>query len=203
MKIIASVKIFLVTLLIDKIIKMVTLKTYNMRINEINTGDVFVTSSSSFLSKKIQWFTKSKWSHTAIFWWCYGELFVIESDKFGVRNTPFKDYLKPGVNLHLQKPRIPINGVEIGKFMLPMVGNTPYSYFNSFVAQPVYILSGKRIWIGRNKGLVFNCAEFVSFVYNNITSIPFFPYVYKITPEDIFENPYFTHHTIEYEEYGI
>jgi hypothetical protein len=48
--------------------------------NKIKTGDVYFTSSSNFLSKVVQIFTRSKISHCGIFLWLGKRLFTIEAN---------------------------------------------------------------------------------------------------------------------------
>lgn len=142
----------------------------------INTGDLLVVGhDNTFISKAISKLTKSEYSHTAIFWWNYDELFVIESDgskvfsRPGVILTPFKEYLESNRKLLIKKPNFEVNGSEWGKFMLTKVGKIHYSYWNLFVAQPVYILTNKKLWIGSNSKDEHSmvCAAFTGYVVNH------------------------------------
>lgn len=147
-----------------------------MNINLINTGDLLVVGhSESFVSKSISKLTNSEYSHTAIFWWNYDELFVIESDgsKFfsrpGVILTPFKEYLESGRKLLVKKPLFSIDGSEWGKFMLTKVGKIHYSYFDLIVAQPIYILSNKKLWVGTTEKNVHRmvCSAWTGYIVNH------------------------------------
>ena len=165
-------------------------------ISEINTGDILLVSSKSKLSTLIQKFEGGKWSHSAIFWWVYGELFVIEADKYGIAITKFSDYLNSNSDLLILKPTFKVDGSEYGKFMLPYIGHTPYNYFDLFIVQPIYILSNKKIWLGDKNTSRFMCSEFIAFVYNHFNSLIFEDWS-KLTPEDLFDSIFFKHFEIK------
>jgi len=163
-------------------------------ISDIKTGDCLLVSSHAWMARQIQKFQKlldkkgGKYNHAAMFWWAYDELFVIESDKYGVACTPFRDYIITNDDLLICKPRFAVDGSEYGKFMLPYVGHTRYGVLNLIVAQSVKILTAGRIWIGPSKDdtKAFICGEWVAYVYNH-----FNPQVFKewnrVAPIDIFE----------------
>ena len=66
--------------------------------------------------------------------------------------------------------------------MLPYVGHTPYNYFELMIAQPIYIITDKKIWLGNKDNKKFICSEFVAFVYNHFNSNIFNngPIIYSI-----------------------
>ena len=168
-------------------------------ISEIKTADVLLVSSKSKISKLIQKFEGNKWSHSAIFWWCYDELFVIEASDYGIAITPFTSYLNSTSDLLLLKPKIEIKGSEYGKFMLPYVGHTPYNYFELMIAQPIYIITDKKIWLGNKDNKKFICSEFVAFVYNHFNSHIFQEWD-KTIPMDLYNSTIFNHYNIKRNE---
>lgn len=164
-----------------------------MNNNLIKTGDILcVGHSNTFVSKAISRLTKSEYSHCCIFWWNYNELFVIESDgdkmfdRPGVVLTPFSEYLKSKRKLLILKPNFYVDGSDWGKFMLTKVGRIRYNYWNLIVAQPIYIISNKKLWVGTksNNDQRMVCSSFAGYVINN-----FNPDIYKnwyeIQPKDI------------------
>lgn len=149
-------------------------------INLIKTGDCLLVSGKSWLSKSIQFFTRSKYNHAAIFWWSYGVLLVIEEDLTGYGSaglivTKFEDYLKSNKGLLIRRPKFEVDGSEYGKFMQLYLGKLRYSFWDLIVAQPLFqvtkLISKKGIWIG-TKSLKHGrtvCSGWAYFVYNNFT----------------------------------
>lgn len=155
----------------------------------LKTGDLLLVRGNSLLSKAIRLFTRSEYNHAGLLWWAYDELFVIEEDKagkfVGLITTKFDDYLKSGKKLLIRRPVFPVDGSEYGKFMLPLLGRTRYSFWDLIVAQPFYILSGKRVWIGgwSMKDHRTVCSGFCGFVYNHFNT-ELFQNWYKLAPGD-------------------
>jgi hypothetical protein len=170
-------------------------------INEINTGDNLLVSSKSWLARQIQKFQKieypegGKWNHSAMFWWCYNELFVIEADKYGIACTPFKEYINSNRELLVLKPKFKVNGSEYGKFMLPFCGHTKYGKLNLIFAQSIKILTLGSVWLGPSKKNTdkFICGEFVSFTYNHFNP-EIFPDWNRMAPADIYVSSQFEHY---------
>jgi hypothetical protein len=157
---------------------------------DIKTGDLGLVRGKAFLSKAIQMFTGSKVNHAFMFWWAYDELFCIEEDKSGNKvgliTTKYDDYLKTGKEIFIRRPKFDVDGSEYGKFMLPYLGITRYSFFDLLIAQPIYIISGKKLWIGGtsmddNRTV---CSGWYAFVCNHFTGL--FPNWYKLSPNDLF-----------------
>lgn len=164
-------------------------------IKTIKTGDNLLVSSHSWLAKKIQLFQNNKWNHSAMFWWAYDELFVIEADKYGIAITPFSQYLKSDSGLMVLKPNFAVDGAKMGAFMLPFCGHTPYDKTNLILDQAIKFITAGKVWIGKNKkdaSKKFICGEWVAFVYNNFNE-DIFPAWNKIAPSEIWADLHFTH----------
>lgn len=166
-----------------------SIKINNIDTTLIKTGDALIVSGNSWLSRSIQWFTKSRYNHSGIFYWCYGNLFIIEEDTYrrglGLIMTPFSQYLSSNNGLLIRRPKFPIDGSECGAFMLPYLGKAKYSLWDLIVAQPIYQLSNKKWWIGGTtmKDNRTVCSGWCYFVYNNFSKI--FPDWFKKSPADL------------------
>jgi hypothetical protein len=169
---------------------------------EIKTGDCLLVSSKSWLARQIQKFQKmvdkdgGKWNHAAMFWWAYDELMVIEAEKYGIRITPFKDYVESDKDLLVLKPKFDVDGSEYGKFMLPYAGSTRYGFWNLVVAQSVRILTMGRVWLGPSKKHTrrFTCGEWCQYVYDRFNPGVVFPDWNEGAPVDLWRSFDFTHH---------
>lgn len=165
-------------------------------INIIKTGDNLLVSSKSWIGKAIQKFQKCKYNHSAMFYWAYNELFVIEADKRGVCLTPFSDYIKSDKKLLILKPEFPVDGSVYGSFMLPYAGHTKYGYFNLLCAQAIKFITAGRIWLGPNNDeatKTFICGEFVAYVYHHFNDWLFEDW-YRLAPSDLYNHSQFTHY---------
>jgi len=166
-----------------------------MKIEDIKTGDIFLSATDSKIGKIIRKVTHSNWSHTGIFVWLWGELFVIEAEKKGIQLMKWNDKKYNNGNpknrkLLYLKPKININEKEIAMLMLPYVGTRNYDYI-ALLEQIVYQYTGK--WLGKKeKGdNKFYCSEFVAFIYNKINS-KYYPKWWEISPGQIYDKNIFT-----------
>ena len=166
-----------------------------MDIDKIKTGDVLLVATDSWLGRTIRKVTHSEWSHTGVFVWLWGELFVIEAEKRGIQLTRWADKKynngKPkGRKLKYLTPNKPVNEQKIARFMLPYVGVTPYDYFG-LIQQLVYQTTGR--WPGRKReDKRFYCSEFEAFTYHNMDP-SYYPKWWEISPGQV--------HTAKFSEY--
>jgi len=161
-----------------------------MKIENIKTGDVFLSATDSWIGKVIRKITKAKWSHAGIFVWLWGELFVIEAEKHGIQLMKWSDKKYNNGNpknrkLLYLKPKIEMDEKGIAVLMLSYVGTRDYDYV-ALLEQIIYQYSGK--WIGRKeKGdNKFYCSEFVAFIYNKMNS-SYYPMWWEISPGQIYD----------------
>lgn len=174
-----------------------------MKPNEIKTGDTILVSSHSWLARQIQRFQKiedkegGKYNHAMMAVWIWGDLYVCEADKRGVRLTRFSDYYNSNRELLCLRPTFPIFEKEYAEFMLPYCGSTRYDFYTLFVAFPVKILTGGKVWIGPKKenGKGFNCGGWCAYVYNNFMQLYDKPQ--EIAPVDLYLDNNFIHLKID------
>ena len=165
---------------------------------QISTGDYLLVGGTSFLAKAIRYFEKCKWNHAGMFYYIYGQLYVVEMDKPGLVLTAFSEYIKGKSNLLIGKPKFAVDGVEYGKYILPKLGKTRYGFFNLLIAQPIKFLTGKRVWLGSNddnpKRMI--CGEFVEMVYHYFNPDLFVNWKTD-APSDIFTDTHFDQYLFE------
>jgi hypothetical protein len=152
----------------------------------VDSGDILLVGTNTFLSKAIKFFQKNKYSHAGIFIWIYDELFVCESDKRGIALTKAEDYFNNNkYDLKILKPKFDIDEKKLAKIMLPHCGKTPYDFVSLLIYEPIRFIFGK--WIGgnaKNSANRFMCGEWCAYVINTLK-----PDIYnnwfKIAPVDI------------------
>jgi hypothetical protein len=170
-------------------------------LKDIKTGDNLLVSGKKWLAKTIQKFEGCHWNHSAMLWWNYDELFVIEADSRGICLTPFSEYINGKADLMILKPKFLVNGSDYGKFMLPFAGHTRYGYGNLLLAQSIRYLTGSRLWLGPNDPeddpKAFICGQWVAYVYYHMTNKEVFYDWPRIAPADIYNRPEFDHYIFE------
>ena len=164
---------------------------------DIKTGDSLLVSGSSWIDKEIKYIEHNNWNHEGKFWWCYGILYVIESDGADVWITKFSDYLSSGKQLLLLKPKWDVDGVEYGKLMLSMVGRVSYNYWNIIAQLLRYVSKGKINWYNKSERYMI-CSGFGAYIDNYFTG--FFPESYKLSPADRFNSDKYIHYEIDRNE---
>jgi hypothetical protein len=148
---------------------------------ELKTGDILNCTGKKLLSKIIKLFTKSRFSHTAIFIEIWGEQFIMDAQKDGIQLRPFKEWVKK-YNYDYEVRRAPyeINQVNFSKRMTSRLG-TPYDVKSLVIGQPIEIFTGK--WITdkhEDYTKKLYCSEFVAWCYG-VESY------YKMSPQDVYE----------------
>lgn len=183
--------------------------TPKIELKDIKTGDIGLTSGTTWLSRQIQNFQKldnkdyNIYSHALIFRWEGDILYATEAQKRGICNN---DYKKRYVNkkyksLMVLKPkRLILDETSVINLMMPYIGNSKYNYFSLFFLQPVKMLSDK--WLGRTKTMSkkFTCGRWCAFVYNRYfesTGQLIFPDEMEIAPVDLAESGQFDHYLIK------
>lgn len=167
-----------------------------MEVKDINTGDVLLVSSSSWLSSTIQDFQNCKWNHAGLFLWIENQLYVCEAHRYGVRLKDFSAFINGNSQLMILKPVNKYSSTTkeyMIHFCLPYCGNAPYDFMSLVIHQPIKFLFGK--WIGKKVSEAskrFTCGEWVMFVYYHFTG--WFENWYKHAPVDLYNSVYFTRH---------
>jgi len=159
-----------------------------MEKKEIKTGDILLVSGTWWLSRMIQWVTKSTWNHTGIFVWIAGELFVVEAEKRGLQLTLWDGNKYKGgkatdrTMMLMRHADYEMDAKKVSKFMMPYVGTKGYDYPSLLFYQVIFNTSGK--WIGKTGQYAskrFYCSEWVAYVYNHFTGL--WPDWWQVSPE--------------------
>lgn len=132
----------------------------------IRSGDVLHCTSNGWLARAIKKITKSKVNHTALAIECWGELFIIDSQKEGTHLRPFNQWIDE-MKYTYQVSR-PINFTSDQKNKaVSKIGFTPYDFMSLILWQPLYILTGK--WHGHREDKATKrmyCSEYVAYVFD-------------------------------------
>lgn len=152
-----------------------------IKLNDVKTADILLVSGYSWLSKKIQKFQEktvcveyAAYNHAATFWKIYDELYVVDAQRKGVVPTYANKYFDEKRKYLVLRPKFYVDGSEYGKLIHHYViidskgkRHTTYDKFNLLVAQPIYILTNGRVWLGENSqnDRKFICGEFVHHIY--------------------------------------
>lgn len=152
---------------------------YNNNIMELKTGDILNCTGNKLLSKIIKLFTKSKFSHTAMFVEVWGEKFIMDAQKDGIQLRPFKNWTeKYNYKYEVRRSPFNINEKEFSKRAMSKLG-TQYDVKSLVVGQPIEIFTGR--WVIDNERdftKKMYCSEFVAWCYG-ISDY------YKMSPEDL------------------
>lgn len=151
-----------------------------MALETLKVGDILHCSGNRVLSKLIKKFTKSKFSHTALFIEIWGQPYIIDAQKDGVNVRPFEEWKKEyNYNFIVHRPVNPIDEKEFSIRALSKVGHTAYDIEGLVFKHPWQILTGTWKEKGDKSEQMF-CSEFVAWVYNVETS-------YRMSPQDVYE----------------
>lgn len=150
-----------------------------MNIERIQTGDVAMCTSNSLLGKLIMWFTRSRFSHAALFVWIDERLFVIDAQKDGVNLRPFsawnEKYKYQVTILRSPEKLIPIH---LKNRAMTKIGTTAYDFVGLILRSPIELITGK--WKkDPNPEKKMYCSEYVAWVYKIEES-------YRMSPEDLY-----------------
>ncbi len=148
----------------------------------LKPGDILHCSGSRLISKLIKLFTKSKFSHTALYLEIWGQPYVIDAQKDGVNVRPFEEWKKKynysytvSRDESLSEDQIK----ELCKRALSKTGHTAYDIESLILRQPWKLISGKWKEVGNTQEKMY-CSEFVAWTYQ-------IPEYYKMSPEDLYE----------------
>jgi len=184
-----------------------------MKLENIQTGDIMLVETNTFLARAIQFFQKlrygegGRYNHAGILtvddsksqFSVFQRIMVIEAIATGIQRTDFiQEYSKPKYKSIIGlKPKFNISNVDFIKFMQTYVGTTKYDFWDLLGLQPVKMITGK--WIGSN--IIhynhFICGQFCAFVYNRLGFTQEMPDVVEIAPIDLFINENFEKYVIK------
>jgi hypothetical protein len=148
---------------------------------ELKPGDVLHCTSDKILARAIQFFTKSRISHTATVVDIWGKLFIVDSQRDGTNPRPLKEWIeKYSYKYKIHRP-LEIDIVKYHIKVASKIGFTPYDFASLLIYQPWYQITGK--WIGKtNKesDKKMYCSEFVAWL-NDL------PEYWRLSPNQVFE----------------
>ena len=156
------------------------IKIQKMNPTNLKTGDILHCTGKHLLSKLIMKFTKSKFSHSALFIEIWGQPYVIDAQKDGVNLRPWYAWNEEyGYTIIAMRPtNFKPDSKEFSKRSMTKIGHTGYDFVGLLIRQPIRLLFGK--WnIKKNEGDKMFCSEYVAWTYSAEKS-------YKMSPEDLY-----------------
>lgn len=148
----------------------------------LQTGDILHCTGKRLLARLICKFTKSKFSHTALFIKVYGQPYIIDAQKNGVNLKPFYEWLEEyDYTFTATRFDEPYNEKEIAIRALSKTGLTGYDFEGLLIKQPIELITGKWKYKGDyEEQEKMYCSEYVSWVWQ-------VPQSYRISPGDLYE----------------
>jgi uncharacterized protein YycO len=146
----------------------------------MKTGDILHCSGKRWISRAIKWFTKSKFSHTALFIEIWGQPYIIDAQRDGVNVRPL-DAWKEKYDYDIVVHRSPseLDSVELSKRAMTKVGHTAYDLEGLLLRQPWKLITGS--WkVKENEDERMYCSEYVAWVYTVEKS-------YHMSPEAVYQ----------------
>lgn len=135
----------------------------------------------------IRFFTKYKYTHTAIALECWGSMFVCEAYTSGIIIRPLEEF-SDKMKVSVTRPNFEFDKRELSKKAMSKVSTTKYDLISLILFQILYQITGK--WYGHTKARKaekkFYCSEYVAWLYKNV-----FSEWYMTTPEDIHKSENF------------
>jgi uncharacterized protein YycO len=146
----------------------------------LKTGDILHCVGNRFVSKLIRKFTKSKFSHSAMFIEIWGQAYIIDAQKDGVNVRPF-DAWKEKYNYTFEVHRSPdqIDHKALAIRALTKVGNTAYDFESLLFKHPIAILTNGFWKLKEEEYNKMTCSEYVAWVYASQKA-------YRVSPEDLY-----------------
>jgi uncharacterized protein YycO len=145
----------------------------------LKTGDVLHCSGNRLLSKIIKAFTRSKFSHTALFIEIWGQPYIIDAQADGVNVRPFDEWQKKyDYDIVAHRFSGELDREALSKRAMTKVGHTGYDIEGLVIRQPHKIFTGKWKEKGDTTERMY-CSEFVAWVYGVERA-------YRMSPEDLY-----------------
>ena len=134
---------------------------------KIEDCDVIFCQGQSWISKAIQWFTKSDFSHTAFVVELEGLFFIADAQKDGVNLRPLEEWRKKYKYKEtvLFDPTLNQKTAMMKKYRaLKKVGVTPYDFVSLIFKQPLKIIFGKWKKGKKDENERMYCSEYNSYI---------------------------------------
>ena len=158
----------------------------------LKTGDILHCSGKRIISKLIKKFTKSEFSHSALFIEIWGQPYIIDAQKDGVNVRPLHEWQEMyNYDILVHRSSDLVNEKTFAQRALTKVGHTAYDFEGLVLRQPVELLTGKWVEKGDTTKRMY-CSEYVAWVYG-------IEKAYRFSPQDLYEwckNNYFYEESI-------
>jgi len=153
-----------------------------MDTTQITTADILHCRGNRWLARLIMFFTRSKFSHSAIAIRVNGNLFVVDAQKDGINLRPFESW-HAKYNYKIEVQRMMMNPTKcriVEKRALSKIGMTSYDFESLVISQPIHLLTGKWVNDDKDQAEKMTCSEFVAWCFQ-------IDNFYKMTPRDLYE----------------
>ena len=146
----------------------------------LKTGDILHCSGKRLVPRLIKAFTRSPFSHSALFIEIWGQPYIIDAQKDGVNVRPFKEWkAKYNYDYIIHRNISDYDQKELAKKALSKVGLTAYDFESLIFRQPFELMTGK--WnVRKDEQTKMYCSEFVAWVWGADAS-------YRMSPKDLYE----------------
>lgn len=150
-----------------------------MNPTRLKTGDILHCSGKRLLSRLIKKFTRSKFSHSALFIEIWGQPYVIDAQADGVNVRPFDEWQKKyNYDIIVNRFSGELDREALSKRAMTKVGHTGYDIEGLIIRQPHKLITGEWKEKGDTTERMY-CSEYVAWVYGVEKS-------YRMSPEDLY-----------------
>ena len=109
---------------------------------KLKTGDILHCTGKGILARAIMKFTKSPFSHTAVFVSVWGQDYVIDAQSDGVNLRPFEAW-KEKFNYQYRVTRVAnVDEKPFALNALSKAGVTAYDFISLVIKQPISLITG-------------------------------------------------------------
>lgn len=151
-----------------------------MNPTKLKTGDILHCTGTRLVSKLIMKFTRSKFSHTAMFIEIWGQAYVIDAQKDGVNVRPFDVWKnKYGYVFEVHRLENEPDYKALAIRSLTKVGNTSYDFESLILKHPFRLITNSFWKVDKNEYNRMTCSEYVAWVYGAERA-------YRLSPEDLY-----------------
>jgi hypothetical protein len=142
----------------------------------LKTGDILHCSGKNLNSKLVKKFTKSKFTHSAVFIEVWGEPYVLDAQKDGVNLRAWADWLlEYEYDIIIHRSSTVTNEKTFAQRALSRVGCSAYSFEEIIMKKPFQLLTGR--WRKKKYESLY-CSEYIAWIYC-------IEKVYNFTPQDL------------------
>jgi uncharacterized protein YycO len=146
----------------------------------LKTGDILHCTGHRLISKLIKYFTKSKFSHSAMFIEIWGQPYIIDAQKDGVNVRPFDAWKeKYDYTFKVYRSTKEIDHRTLALRALTKVGNTGYDFESLLIKHPITLVTNTSWKLNKDDYNRMTCSEYVAWVYGVERS-------YRISPQDLY-----------------